>query len=593
MAKKQASQRTVPLKSATTRVASPKPLERTSFFLRPATRESIESVIVAFVLAFLFRTFAAEAFVIPTGSMAPTLMGAHKDLLCPECGYRYQAGASSESEDVAQQRGLKRPVVPIAAVTCPLCRYVTSVDPRTAAGREYPTYGGDRILVSKFNLEFDEPRRWDVTVFKYPGEAQTNYIKRLVGLPCETVRIWHGDLYFKGEGQDEFRFDRREPTRLRAMAQIVYDNDCVGDSMTEAGWPLRWAPQNVAESPTRDAAAWTSDDGGRSYQIDPASDQPQWLVYRHYVPSVSDWRLLKRGRLPEDFRATPMLITDFVAYNTSVHDDDQPPGPQQIGMHWVGDLMIECQLDVMKAEGKVHLDLIKGGRHFRATIDTATGDAQLSIPGLDQFQPRARTIVRGPGSYHLTLANFDRQLVLWVNGTPISFDAPTTYEPLDNDRPQSSAEDPGDLEPAGIASEGAGARVSHLRLLRDIYYIATSGGLWVADYDSAAPVFAGMSYDKLFEFWSTPALWNKSRGNLFDERREALFPLAADQFFVLGDNSPLSQDARLWSGERYVARDLLVGKAIFIFWPHSFDKFPGTNIPFPFFPNFARMRFIR
>src|SRR5438067_1059753 len=40
-------------------------------------RETIESIVVAFVLAFLFRTFEAEAFVIPTGSMAPTLYGQH------------------------------------------------------------------------------------------------------------------------------------------------------------------------------------------------------------------------------------------------------------------------------------------------------------------------------------------------------------------------------------------------------------------------------------------------------------------------------------------------------------------------------------
>ncbi|MFN0195690.1 MAG: signal peptidase I, partial [Planctomycetaceae bacterium] len=36
-------------------------------------RETIESVVVAFILAFLFRAFEAEAFVIPTGSMAPPL----------------------------------------------------------------------------------------------------------------------------------------------------------------------------------------------------------------------------------------------------------------------------------------------------------------------------------------------------------------------------------------------------------------------------------------------------------------------------------------------------------------------------------------
>ncbi|MEZ6081379.1 MAG: S26 family signal peptidase [Pirellulaceae bacterium] len=60
------------------------------------TRETIESIIVAFILAFLFRAFVAEAFVIPTGSMAPTLMGAHKDLFCQHCGRQYQASASSE-----------------------------------------------------------------------------------------------------------------------------------------------------------------------------------------------------------------------------------------------------------------------------------------------------------------------------------------------------------------------------------------------------------------------------------------------------------------------------------------------------------------
>ncbi len=72
-------------------------------FLSPKwIRETVETLVVAFVLAFLFRTFAAEAFVIPTGSMAPTLMGQHKDVLCRICGYRYQAGASSESEDLAR-----------------------------------------------------------------------------------------------------------------------------------------------------------------------------------------------------------------------------------------------------------------------------------------------------------------------------------------------------------------------------------------------------------------------------------------------------------------------------------------------------------
>ena len=65
-------------------------------------RETIESLIIAFTLALLFRAFEAEAFVIPTGSMAPTLMGRHKDLDCSECGFNFQAGASREEDDQSQ-----------------------------------------------------------------------------------------------------------------------------------------------------------------------------------------------------------------------------------------------------------------------------------------------------------------------------------------------------------------------------------------------------------------------------------------------------------------------------------------------------------
>src|ERR1044071_7557389 len=70
------------------------------------TRETVESIVIAFVLAFLFRTFEAEAFVIPTGSMAPTLMGRHKDVECPKCHYQYRATASKE---IDQKTGLLLP----------------------------------------------------------------------------------------------------------------------------------------------------------------------------------------------------------------------------------------------------------------------------------------------------------------------------------------------------------------------------------------------------------------------------------------------------------------------------------------------------
>ncbi len=552
-----------------------------------AIRETIESVAVAFILAFLFRTFEAEAFVIPTGSMAPTLMGAHKDLACPECGYQYAAGASGEEDQMAQQMGRVRPGIPVEEACCPMCRYFANVGPRS----DHPTYGGDRILVSKFTYDFSEPERWDVVVFKNPSEAQTNFIKRCVGLPNETIRIYHGDLYVKSPEAERFALTRRRPNELRAMAQIVYDNDYVVDAMTEAGWPLRWQAWPLP-SVVKDTS-WKSPDGGRSFATT-GSRQEQWIRYQHFVPSLADWRALDRGRVPANRQIKPLLVTDFYAYNTSVDRGRSADEPRMLGMHWVGDLMLDCELQSSDGKGTALLDLVKGGRHFRCAIDCETGEATLSIDGLDGFQPKAQTAVRGIGSHDVTFANIDRQLWLWIDGSVVSFDPKThaaDYPPLDNETPQSTAEDPLDLAPAGVGSRGAGLTVRHLRLWRDLYYVAARSGP-LADYDRHGTP-ATMSYDQLYTFWSSPELWGPGGGNPFDQRRAENFPLSADQFFMLGDNSPASSDARLWNGEKYVERNLLIGKALLIFWPHTFHRIPGTGIPFPFFPNFARMGFIR
>src|SRR5947207_11347423 len=61
-------------------------------------KETIESILIAFILAFIFRAFVVEAFVIPTGSMAPTLMGAHMRFRCEDCGYQWTVNYSSPGD---------------------------------------------------------------------------------------------------------------------------------------------------------------------------------------------------------------------------------------------------------------------------------------------------------------------------------------------------------------------------------------------------------------------------------------------------------------------------------------------------------------
>src|SRR3712207_492530 len=62
-----------------------------------SVKETVESILVAFILAFIFRAFVVEAFVIPTGSMAPTLLGAHVRAACDDCGYKWKVNFSNGS----------------------------------------------------------------------------------------------------------------------------------------------------------------------------------------------------------------------------------------------------------------------------------------------------------------------------------------------------------------------------------------------------------------------------------------------------------------------------------------------------------------
>ena len=67
-------------------------------------RDTVEAIVVAFILALVVRGFEAQAFVIPTGSMAPTLMGRHKEVACPQCGFVYAVNASEEVEPRSRSR---------------------------------------------------------------------------------------------------------------------------------------------------------------------------------------------------------------------------------------------------------------------------------------------------------------------------------------------------------------------------------------------------------------------------------------------------------------------------------------------------------
>ena len=503
--------------------------------------------------------------------MAPTLMGRHKDLVCEKCGCSYQVSASEEVDSEGSRlRNMENGQnVKVAAGTCPMCRY-TATD--LGDEKKYPSYNGDRILVGKFAYELAEPQRWDVIVFKYPGDAPINFIKRLIGLPGETVRIENGDIWVlnaddKLHGRTAFHIARKPPEKLLAMLQPVFDNDYT-PKIAKYGWPARWYSQGNAPA----AGPWTSEDD-TVFQTDGAAGRENWLRYHHLVPSYQQWQELE-GRQPRTPLPMPQLITDFTAYDTGQMEARRNPAPEPdaLGTHWVGDLAMECTAEVESATGELIFELCKGGRRFQCRVDVATGRATLSISGqgMEQWRPTAVTNVRGKGQHRIIFSNCDDELLLWVDGKVVSFDAPTSYKDLGNTQPDSS-----DLAPVGVASAGAQVRISHLRILRDLYYGALSGDGSPRESDK---------HDVLYQ----PGNAVPSRLTSLPAQRYVDFPLQADQFFVLGDNSAKSKDGRLWGPDNYWVQPRVADRQgpVSIYWPHSWDKIPYVNVPLPVLSQF-------
>ncbi len=580
-----------------------------------ATRETVESIVVAVVLAFLFRAFVAEAFVIPTGSMAPTLMGQHKDVVCDECGFQFRAGASIEIEEEADEQARLEfrhlmPQSSVVATTCPLCRHRMVLDLKDDA--DHSTFSGDRILVSKYIYDFTDPKRWDVIVFKYPFNAKQNFIKRLVGLPGEQLTIQRGDIFVLQPGESDYHVARKPDKKLLTMLQLVDDTKFRSPTLIKAGWPARWQPWRADGS---DASGQCEvSDQRHSYHLTSDDDSDVWIRYHHIVPSKEDWDLIRTDQAPDNLSdRMGQPITDFYAYNafTSIERfliDDGTYRPDRqpeeyttptfgspilrhfgtLGLHWVGDLAVETELEVESDKGQLNLLLVKGGIQFVCRIDLATGKATLTIDDgeiplvSDDGSRRAKksvgsTSIRGKGKYQLRFSNVDAELRLWVDGKRIAFDGPTTYEFRADLRPVWDPQELGDLAPLGVGARGADINVTRLRVLRDIYYVATRGGMRAHEY------LLPYGEQRILETLQDPASWATTP--LFASRDELHERLGSDQLYPMGDNSPQSSDARMWP-EHFFSRRLLIGKALLIYWPHPWYR------PVPYMPNFKRMRLI-
>jgi signal peptidase I len=460
----------------------------------------VEFVVVLSLSILLFRTFAAEAYIVPTGSMAPTLLGNHRELVCPNCEFRFSMGLDDEGR-------AGRPV-------CPNCGQ-TGLE-----GRPAVECNGDRVLVQKFLYDVRRPNRWEVAVFHFPGDPSQAYVKRVVGLPGETVRIAGGDVFI-----DDV-IARKSLREQRAMRILVFDNNFLPHD--SARYP-RWAFRR-GRLEQRLESGW-SVSGGRFVHsaVGPPVDRTDWVEYRHWDPD--------RGRYA--------AVHDFIGYN----------GTDIRGENLITDLMVEARVAAGADASAVVVRLVSGSDVFTVELPVGAvpGPALVRRNGkaLKTTNPRGGLAAVPPGGRGVLLeaSVMDRRLTVAVDGVPL-------FDPIDYEHPQAGP-GPGP-SPVALGAKGGAVTLTDVRVYRDVYY---------------TNVLA------------------------FTPRRpfgvDAPYTLGPEEYFVLGDNSPVSNDSRFWPGSPVVTGEMFLGKPFLV-------HLPGQAVPLKVFgrslywvPDPREIRYIR
>jgi signal peptidase I len=385
---------------------------------------------VGFVALFLFlRTFAIEPFGVPTGSMAPALIGNHREGSCSRCGYPVRVGFPSAGGNAADQFG---------HIGCPNCAKKFSLV-------EARDLSGDRLLVDKNVFNIRGPRRWEMAVFRCPDsdpkEFGKPYVKRVIGLPGETIQLIDGDVYANGI------LMRKDVAEVRETGVLVFDMSHVPNP---GGWNSRWLvepPENDPRLPQTTARPLVVADSsvvrGEVLTLD-ASDPAQpsaGIRYRH-------WNLDERKE--ESIRA-------WSSY------DGIPRSFSQLPL--VHDFSVSFEIEVVSATGGASFtcELSDGADTIQAEISVGArvnGLASLTRVGQGELGTIRGVSLEAGGTYRLEFAFVDRRASLAIDGKLV---LPPTDLPQVDKRDEVR-------NPVQMGARGCKLAIRGFALYRDTYY---------------------------------------------------------------------------------------------------------------------------
>lgn len=123
---------------------------------------------------------------------------------------RIEKNDRKEGFNMEKERGILRELVGwivylliIIGITYLIITYVGQRTKVSGQSMETTLHDGDNLIVDKISYRFREPERFEIIVFPYQHKENTYYIKRIIGLPGETVQVKDGYVYIDGALLDE------------------------------------------------------------------------------------------------------------------------------------------------------------------------------------------------------------------------------------------------------------------------------------------------------------------------------------------------------------------------------------------------------
>jgi hypothetical protein len=233
-------------------------------------------------------------------------------------------------------------------------------------------------------------------------------------------------------------------------------------------------------------------------------------------------------------------LTDFYAYNR------QLPGNGDSAI--VRDLMVATTVDFKAGQGELRVEMSDGTEVFTCVFDTRQQQVRLHLRGSAAPVRTAPLPARfSQETVLLEMSIFDRQVLCALDGQPIFEPWPLAVTPPGRTAPRRQVR---------IGAFGIRLHVLSLELYRDVYYTADGG-----------------AETKTWELRDTPS---------------------HQEFFVLGDNSPISVDSRLWPSGVVLTPQLLMGKPFIVHLPVRTATWKiGAWQSRVRVPDFSRIRYIR